>query len=56
MAVGLGGDTDTTGAVVGALAGAHYGIDAIPVRWSDQVQYREELADLARSLLPRTEE
>ncbi len=55
-AVGLGGDTDTTGAVVGALAGAHYGIDAIPVRWSDQVQYREELADLARSLLPRTEE
>lgn len=50
-AVGLGGDTDTTAAVTGALAGAHYGLDGIPDRWSSQVQYREELSQLALSLL-----
>lgn len=32
-AISLGGDTDTVGAVVGALAGAWTGIEAIPVRW-----------------------
>lgn len=50
-AVGLGDDADTTGAVTGALAGAHYGFDTIPRRWREQVQYRDELSDLARSLL-----
>lgn len=54
-AVGLGGDTDTTGAVAGALAGAHYGIDAIPDRWVSQVQYRNELTQLALDLLKRSE-
>ena len=28
-----GGDADTTGAIAGMLAGALYGIDAIPPRW-----------------------
>lgn len=50
-AVGLGEDTDTTGAVTGAMAGAHYGLNAIPNRWLDQVQYRDELTSLARLLL-----
>lgn len=49
-AVGLGGDTDTTGAVAGALAGAHYGVDAIPSRWREQAHYRDELTDLALRL------
>ena len=31
--VNLGGDADTAGAVVGALAGAAYGLQAIPDRW-----------------------
>jgi ADP-ribosyl-[dinitrogen reductase] hydrolase len=31
--VNRGGDADTTGAIAGMLAGAHYGIDAIPRRW-----------------------
>jgi ADP-ribosyl-[dinitrogen reductase] hydrolase len=31
--ISLGGDTDTTGAVAGALAGAWSGIDSIPRRW-----------------------
>ena len=32
-----GGDTDTNGAICGALLGALYGIDAIPKRWVDTV-------------------
>lgn len=31
--VNQGGDADTTGAIVGAIAGAYYGIDAIPRAW-----------------------
>lgn len=55
-AVGLGGDTDTTGAVTGALAGAHYGLDAIPERWRSHVQHRDELLELAHSLLELSEQ
>jgi len=54
-AVNLGADTDTTGAVTGALAGAAYGASAIPSRWSDQVQHREELSGLAERLLELAE-
>jgi ADP-ribosyl-[dinitrogen reductase] hydrolase len=36
--VNLGNDADTAGAVVGALAGAAYGIDAIPLRWREALQ------------------
>lgn len=31
--VNLGGDADTTGAIAGMIAGAHYGLEAIPDRW-----------------------
>ena len=31
--VNRGGDADTTGAIAGMIAGACYGLDAIPVRW-----------------------
>ena len=34
VAVDLGHDTDTVGAVTGAIAGARYGIQGIPSRWS----------------------
>lgn len=30
----MGGDTDTVAAVTGALAGAVYGFEAIPSRWT----------------------
>lgn len=33
-AIDLGGDTDTVAAVTGGLAGAHYGLHAIPPRWT----------------------
>ena len=35
QAVNLGNDADTTGSVAGAIAGAMYGMDAIPSRWKD---------------------
>ena len=31
--VNRGGDADTTGAIVGMIAGAYYGLEAIPKRW-----------------------
>jgi ADP-ribosyl-[dinitrogen reductase] hydrolase len=52
-AVGLGGDADTTGAVVGALAGAHYGEGQIPEAWLNLLQPRVELKELAARLLER---
>jgi len=31
--VNQGGDADTTGAIAGAVAGAYYGLEGLPVRW-----------------------
>ncbi|GAA2076127.1 ADP-ribosylglycohydrolase family protein [Actinomadura alba] len=39
-AIDLGGDTDTVAAVTGALAGARYGIDEIPTRWTEPLHVR----------------
>jgi len=35
MAVNMGGDADTIGAITGAMAGALYGADAIPKDWKE---------------------
>ena len=40
LAVNLGDDADTTGAVYGQLAGAFYGEAAIPAEWRDRVAMR----------------
>lgn len=32
------GDTDTTAAVAGAIAGVYYGFEAIPPKWVDQLR------------------
>jgi ADP-ribosyl-[dinitrogen reductase] hydrolase len=42
-AVSMGDDTDTTGAVCGAIVGAAYGIEAIPQRWRAVIHDREEI-------------
>lgn len=42
--VNLGGDADTAGAILGALAGAHYGVDALPERLLDGLQNRDGVA------------
>ena len=49
--VNHGGDADTTGAIAGALAGATYGLNAIPKRWL-KVLDREVVATI-HALVPR---
>jgi ADP-ribosyl-[dinitrogen reductase] hydrolase len=51
--VNRGGDADTTGAIAGALAGALYGLDAIPKRWLKVLQKdaREEIVQITPKLL-----
>lgn len=45
-AVNAGGDTDTNGAVAGALLGARFGAGAIPARWLDALERRADLETL----------
>jgi ADP-ribosyl-[dinitrogen reductase] hydrolase len=52
--VNLGGDTDTAGAILGALAGAHYGVAAIPKRWLDGLQNRDGIEARAIALAHRS--
>ena len=49
-----GGDTDTHGAIVGALLGARDGIAAIPEAWRNCVADRERILDMADRLLRRS--
>ncbi len=51
MAVNLGGDTDTIGAVTGGIAGASYGLENIPLRWLDKLIIKNEILFLADQLL-----
>ncbi|MCZ8513096.1 ADP-ribosylglycohydrolase family protein [Paenibacillus filicis] len=50
LAVNLGDDADTTGAVYGQLAGAYYGVEAIPAHWRAQLSMLELLEFTARGL------
>ena len=50
MAVNLGDDADTTGAVYGQLAGAFYGGSDIPRRWLEKLYRRELIAGMADGL------
>ncbi|GET39802.1 ADP-ribosylglycohydrolase family protein [Microseira wollei] len=50
LAVNLGDDADTTGAVYGQLAGAFYGEQGIPQSWRDRLAYRDLIASFAEQL------
>lgn len=50
-AVNLGGDSDVVGAVYGQLAGAYYGINAIPANWRNSLMRKELLQETADHLL-----
>ncbi|MBK1716400.1 ADP-ribosylglycohydrolase family protein [Thiocystis violacea] len=54
-AVNLGEDADTTGAIHGQLAGAYYGLDAIPESWRARIARADEILDLADRLLDLSE-
>ena len=53
LAVNLGDDADTTAAIYGQIAGAHYGMDGIPECWRTRVAQVELITRLADDLLPR---
>jgi ADP-ribosyl-[dinitrogen reductase] hydrolase len=51
LAANLGHDADTTAAVTGQLAGAVYGLSAIPSDWLDKLAWRERIEAAGRELL-----
>ncbi len=53
LAVNLADDADTVGAVTGQLAGALYGMGAIPSRWLDRLAWRDTIVTAADALLQR---
>jgi ADP-ribosyl-[dinitrogen reductase] hydrolase len=55
LAVNLGDDADTTGAVYGQLAGAYYGKQEIPASWRSRLAHRELIESLAEQLYQRNQ-
>ena len=50
LAVNLGDDADTTGAIYGQIAGAHYGAESIPATWRVRLTMLTEITSLADQL------
>jgi ADP-ribosyl-[dinitrogen reductase] hydrolase len=48
--VNLGDDADTTGAIYGQLAGAYYGVNAIPQDWIERLALPEFISEKATAL------
>ena len=46
-AINLGGDTDTTGCVTGALAGVYHGIDSSPAEWLNVLAREKDIIKLS---------
>src|SRR5262245_40869240 len=51
LAVNLGDDADTTGAVYGQIAGAWYGVETIPATWKNKLAGLHTLERFARALM-----
>ncbi|KAK3312078.1 ADP-ribosylation/Crystallin J1 [Apodospora peruviana] len=49
--VRIGNDTDTNAAIAGGLLGARDGVNAIPLRWREKLQFRKEFEDIVDELL-----
>ena len=54
LAANLGEDADTTGAVYGQLAGAHYGENGIPKHWRRKLSHRLLIEHFAEKLFQLT--
>jgi ADP-ribosylglycohydrolase len=50
LAVNHSGDSDSTGALAGSLAGTLYGAQAIPARWTEDLELRTEIVAIADDL------
>jgi len=55
MAVNLGDDADTTGAIYGQLAGAFYGEQGIPESWCSKLAHRSLIESFADQLFDLSE-
>jgi ADP-ribosylglycohydrolase len=55
LAVNLGEDADTVGAVYGQLAGAHYGLSAIPPQWVERLSMRDRIIGYADGLFEKAQ-
>ena len=49
-AANLGDDADTTAAIYGQIAGAHYGAEAIPQEWRSRLVFEGLITRMADSL------
>jgi ADP-ribosyl-[dinitrogen reductase] hydrolase len=54
LAVNMGDDADTTGAVYGQLAGAYYGVVGIPERWLSSLKHYDVIEKLVGKLYERS--
>lgn len=50
LAVNLGNDADTTGAIYGQIAGACYGLDGIPQPWLEKLHAKDLILDFGKRL------
>jgi ADP-ribosyl-[dinitrogen reductase] hydrolase len=50
LAVNHGGDSDSTGSITGQIVGTIHGEEAIPVRWLERLELREEIEGVAEAL------
>jgi len=50
FAVSLGGDTDTIGAMTGAISGAYLGVGSVPGEWLVKLENRLHMEELAEKL------
>jgi ADP-ribosyl-[dinitrogen reductase] hydrolase len=55
-AVNLGDDADTTAAICGQLAGAYYGVEAIPRTWRKVLAMTDYIDQTARRLFASSQE
>ncbi|MCX7563575.1 ADP-ribosylglycohydrolase family protein [Xanthomonadaceae bacterium XH05] len=51
LAANLGDDADTTAAICGQLAGAHYGVMGIPQEWREKLTWRQGIEHFALKIL-----
>jgi ADP-ribosylglycohydrolase len=49
--VRIGGDSDTNGAIAGGLLGARDGIEKVPKRWLEKLQFRNDFEEVAMRIL-----
>ena len=56
LAVNLGDDADTTGAIYGQIGGAYYGVEAIPSEWRRILTMSAEIVAMADNLFDQAQQ